>query len=175
MKRAASSSLEIQDAKNCHLGPNAQICRAVSSQLRHVSVVCPGLSPWCSCAWELFSHNYFNVGGRALPGRGSNWTSNQRHSVHVTFYCTWRPSGLATGLHGQCYWHPLTNCQKNCHRWLHRQPLQLCQIWCTAVHGGLWVNGWNITEFLWLPYGIGQSIIFLSCGLFFFLLTFFFA
>jgi len=23
--------------------------------------------------------------------------------VHVTLYCTWRPSGLATGLHGQGY------------------------------------------------------------------------
>jgi len=41
-------------------------------------------------------------------GRSSNWTSNQRHTVHVTLYCTWRPSGLATGLHGQgwrCLYH----------------------------------------------------------------------
>jgi len=34
-------------------------------------------------------------------GHGSNWTSNQRHTAHVTLYCTWRPSGLATRLHGQ--------------------------------------------------------------------------
>jgi len=27
--------------------------------------------------------------------------SGARHTVHVTLYCTWRPSGLATGLHGQ--------------------------------------------------------------------------
>jgi len=32
------------------------------------SIACPGLSPWSSCAQELFSHNYFYVGGRALPG-----------------------------------------------------------------------------------------------------------
>ena len=34
-------------------------------------------------------------------GHGSNWTSHQRHTAHVTLYCTWRPSGLATGLHVQ--------------------------------------------------------------------------
>jgi len=32
------------------------------------SVACPGLSPWSSCGQELFSHNYFYVGGCALPG-----------------------------------------------------------------------------------------------------------
>ena len=35
--------------------------------------------------------------------------------------------------------HPLTDHQTNCHRW----PLQLCQIRCTYVHGGLlgtWVK-----------------------------------
>jgi len=41
LKRAARGSLEIQDAKkvakNRHLGTIAQICRAISSQLRHVS------------------------------------------------------------------------------------------------------------------------------------------
>jgi len=36
---AARSSLEIQDAKNCHLSTIAQICRAVSPQLRHVSTI----------------------------------------------------------------------------------------------------------------------------------------
>jgi len=36
-------------------------------------------------------------------GRGSNRTSNLRNMAHVTLYCTWRPSGLATGLHGQRY------------------------------------------------------------------------
>ena len=36
LKRAARGSLKIQDAKNRHLGTVAQLCRAISSQLRHV-------------------------------------------------------------------------------------------------------------------------------------------
>jgi len=39
LKCAASGSLQIQDAKNCHLGTIAQLCRAISSQLRHVSTI----------------------------------------------------------------------------------------------------------------------------------------
>ena len=42
------------------------------------------------------------------PGRGLNWTSNQRHTVHVMLYCTWRPRGLATGLHWQGFFLPFT-------------------------------------------------------------------
>jgi len=41
-KRAARGSLKIQDAKiakKCHLGTIAQICPAISSQLRHISTV----------------------------------------------------------------------------------------------------------------------------------------
>jgi len=37
LKCAAHGSLEIQDAKNRHFGTIGQLCRAVSSQLRHVS------------------------------------------------------------------------------------------------------------------------------------------
>jgi len=32
------------------------------------------------------------------PGRGSNRSSA---TANVTLYCTWRPSGLTIGLHGQ--------------------------------------------------------------------------
>jgi len=39
LKRAARGLLKTQDAKNRHLGTIAQICRAVSSQLRHVSTI----------------------------------------------------------------------------------------------------------------------------------------
>jgi len=43
MKRAAHGSLKIQDAKkvakNLHLGTIAQLCRAISSQIRHVSTI----------------------------------------------------------------------------------------------------------------------------------------
>ena len=39
LKRAARSSLKVQDAKNRHLGTVAQLCRAISSQLRHTSTI----------------------------------------------------------------------------------------------------------------------------------------
>ena len=39
LKCAARGSLKIQDAKNPHFGPIAQFCRAVSSELRHVSTI----------------------------------------------------------------------------------------------------------------------------------------
>ena len=39
LKCAARGSLKIQDAKNRHLGTIVQICRAISSQLRHVSTI----------------------------------------------------------------------------------------------------------------------------------------
>jgi len=49
VKCAASSSLEIQDAKNRHFGTIAQLCRAISSELRqciflnntNISSTCP--------------------------------------------------------------------------------------------------------------------------------------
>jgi len=51
---------------------------------------------------------------------------------------------------------PLTDHRKIWFRWLHRQPLQPCQIWCKSVHDCFWANGWNIMEiffhlyiFLW--------------------------
>ena len=39
LKRAARSSLKIQDAKSRHLGTVTQLCPAISSQLRHVSTI----------------------------------------------------------------------------------------------------------------------------------------
>jgi len=42
LKRAARSSVEMQDlkiTKNRHLGTIAQLCRAISWQLRHVSTI----------------------------------------------------------------------------------------------------------------------------------------
>ena len=39
LKCAAHGSLQIQDAKNRHLGTIAQLCRAIPSQLRHVSTI----------------------------------------------------------------------------------------------------------------------------------------
>jgi len=39
LKCAACGSLEMQDPKNRHLGTIAQLCPAISSQLRHVSII----------------------------------------------------------------------------------------------------------------------------------------
>ena len=39
LKRAARGSLEMYDPKSRHLGTIAQLCRAISSQLRHVSTI----------------------------------------------------------------------------------------------------------------------------------------
>ena len=39
LKCAAHSLLEMQDPKSRHLGPIAQLCRAMSSQLKHVSTI----------------------------------------------------------------------------------------------------------------------------------------
>ena len=39
LKCAACGSLEIQDAKNRHFGTIAQLCPAISSELRHVSTI----------------------------------------------------------------------------------------------------------------------------------------
>jgi len=39
VKCAARGSLEIQHAKNRHFGTIAQLCRTISSELRHVSTI----------------------------------------------------------------------------------------------------------------------------------------
>jgi len=39
LKRPARGSLKMQDAKNRYFGIIAQLCRAVSSQRRHVSII----------------------------------------------------------------------------------------------------------------------------------------
>jgi len=39
MQCAACGSLEMQDPKNRHLGTIAQLCRAIPSQLTHISTI----------------------------------------------------------------------------------------------------------------------------------------
>jgi len=66
---------------------------------------------------------------------------------------------------------PFNHHQKICQKWLCWQTLQLCKIWCTSVHGGFWLNGWNITKFflfiytpLWeLTYRSDASMDFRDC------------
>ena len=48
---------------------------------------------------------------------------------------------------------PLTDCQKNCHRWLHPRDNPLYQFWCKSFDGGLlgkWVK-YNVKLFLRRP------------------------
>jgi len=67
LKRAARSSLKIQDAKkvtkNCHLGTIAQLCRTISSQLRHVSTI--GKNFLSSNMASTCPHNMVNFGSPA--------------------------------------------------------------------------------------------------------------
>ena len=64
LKRAACGSLEMQDskkvAKNRHLGTIAQICQAISSQLRHVSTI--GKNLLNSNMSSTCPHNVVNLG-----------------------------------------------------------------------------------------------------------------
>jgi len=51
-------------------------------------------------------------------------------------------------------WHPSTDHQKICHRWLRQRPKQLCQIRCISVYGGLldtWVK-YNQNYFYLCPF-----------------------
>jgi len=45
---------------------------------------------------------------------------------------------------------PLTDRQKNCHRWLRRWQLPQNQILCKSAHGGFWANAWNIIKILFI-------------------------
>ena len=51
------------------------------------------------CIGVIRNNSFFSRQTR--PGRGSNRSSA---TANVTLYCTWRPSGLTIGLHGQGYW-----------------------------------------------------------------------
>jgi len=61
-KCAAGGSLKIQDAKNRHIDTTAQLCRAISSQLRHVSTIGKNMLGTNTCStcchnngWELLA------------------------------------------------------------------------------------------------------------------------
>ena len=60
LKCAARGSLEIQNAKNRHFGTIAQLCRAISSELRHVSTI--GKNLLNSNTSSTCPHNMVNCG-----------------------------------------------------------------------------------------------------------------
>jgi len=61
------------------------------------SVFVPGIiSLVIMCIGIIWNNSFFST--RTRPGRGSNRSSA---TANVTLYCTWRPSVLHTGPHGQ--------------------------------------------------------------------------
>ena len=71
LKYAARGSLKIQDAKICHLRTIAQLCRAISLQLRHVSTIQKNLlnsNISCTCVHNMvnFSPVMTEIGWRVL-------------------------------------------------------------------------------------------------------------
>jgi len=58
---------------------------------------------------------------RTHPGRGSNRSSA---TANVMLYCTWRPSGLTIGLHGQGYIYNLSKVSLFCLSVVDRAPFQ---------------------------------------------------
>jgi len=60
LKCAARGLLEMQDTKNRHLGTIAQLCRAISSQLRHIPTI--GKSLLNSNVSSTCPHNMVNCG-----------------------------------------------------------------------------------------------------------------
>jgi len=59
------------DAKNCHLGIIPQLCRAISSQLRHVSTIRKNLLS--SNISSTRAHNVVNVGPLAAEILSGVW------------------------------------------------------------------------------------------------------
>ena len=89
-----------------------------------------------------------------------------RHGLHGSASPVLTATGLVNGK-GQFLTplqirHPWTDHQKICYGWLSRRPLQLCQIWCTSVHGGLlggWVKyNWNFLKIYLYPFFANSPI-----------------
>ena len=88
MSATARGSLKIQDAKNRHLGTIAQLCRAVSSQLRHISTIGKNFlnsngSPRCP-------HNMVYVGPLTAEIGSGVWAPLQISTGFASWqrYCT---------------------------------------------------------------------------------------
>jgi len=96
VKRAARGLLKMQDPKNHHLGTIAQLCRAISSQLRHVSTIAKNLLS--SNISFTYPHNTVNFGpltaeiGSTVWGTPANFNwFRVLASLHP--YCTASSSG----------------------------------------------------------------------------------
>jgi len=136
--------------KNGHLCGITELCRAISSQLRHVSTI--------------GKKNFLN----------SNVSPTCRHNM-----VNLRPTGgwdLLASLRHPCKFQRVSRLPPLLHSTLVVGISQALQRWTEGAtyirQGGRHIGHWpTFLVSLWLPYGIGQTIIF-SSG-FFFLLLFF--
>ena len=94
LKCAARSSMEMQVPKNCHMGTIAEICRAVSSQLRHISTIGKNLlnsnvSPTCPYNMVNFDPLGTEIGpvvwGTPANFNGSSW---QRYCTALQWWAS---------------------------------------------------------------------------------------
>jgi len=95
------AAMQIQDAKNRHLGTIAQLCRAMSSQLRHVSTIgkklvkqiSTGFASWqryCTASTSGRQANFAALNtGRHLcsAGRPSGWAL--AHILVYVYFVLW--------------------------------------------------------------------------------------
>jgi len=145
----------MQHPKNRHLGTIAQLCRAVSSQLRHVSTIgkkllSSNISPTSSQYGELRPTSGWDRSG-SLGHPCKFQRVSHLGSVTARHYSSGRQPNfvmLNRGLHLYSAGRPS--------RWA-LAHISSCDYF---------------SPFLWPPYGIGQAIILLPCGFFYLLLSF---
>jgi len=136
----------MQDPKIRHLGTIAQLCQAVSSQLRHVSTIGKKLlnsniSPTCP-------HNMVNL-------RPTNCSDPFGSLGHPCKFQRVSLLGSATARHSRSGRQPnFVALNRRCHLYSAGRP-------------SCWALAHVLFSSLWPPYGIGQAIIFLPCGFFF--------
>jgi len=87
LKFAARGSLEMQDPKNRHLGTIAQLCWAISSQIRHVSTIGKKLvkQPITPVTGQLA-----DTPNRGLPTRGLDISRMPSATLRAYFSFFWR-------------------------------------------------------------------------------------
>ena len=122
-----------------HAG-NVFVTRVIAQRPASVAEWLTHSAAMCSRAWRA-------QWPRFAPQTGSVRLSKNYHRLRGSASPVLTATGFVNGK-GQFSTppqnrHPSTDHQKNCHRWLRRRPLRLCQIRCISVHGGLlgtWVK-----------------------------------
>jgi len=156
--RLAENTGRKNDAKNRHLGTIAQLCRAISSQLRHVSTI--GKNLLSSNISSRCSHNMVNFGLLAAEIVSLVWGTPANFNGFRVFACS------------------VTARQSSGERQPNSAALNRGRHLCSAGRPSRWalahilVTTKKTTKYsLRPPYVIGQAIIFLPCD---FYLSFFF-